>query len=111
VAKSTSDVIEDLRAYSRLSDFPPVLEAALSELDRLYDSGNAAERERARAGLSEQQTEVLRLIAKGYSYREIARLLGIADGTVASHAQRLMVKVGAERKIELPVIAFRMGLT
>ena len=84
VTKDTTDVIADLKAYSRLAGFPPVLETAAAELDRLYDSGNAAALAIQKANLSKRQEEVLRLMAKGYSYKEIAKLLDMAPGTAAN---------------------------
>jgi DNA-binding CsgD family transcriptional regulator len=46
------------------------------------------------AGLSEREVEVLRLIARGSSNREVARLLSISAKTVGHHVGHIYAKVG-----------------
>ncbi|HEV2798597.1 MAG TPA: LuxR C-terminal-related transcriptional regulator [Nocardioides sp.] len=50
--------------------------------------------------LSPQQLRVLQLLASGHRVREIAQLLGVADGTVRSHVRTLRAKLGAKSQIE-----------
>ena len=50
--------------------------------------------------LSPQQLRVLELLASGHRVREIAQLLGVADGTVRSHVRTLRAKLGAKSQIE-----------
>jgi DNA-binding NarL/FixJ family response regulator len=47
------------------------------------------------AGLTPQETAILRLVAGGYSNKEIARHLGIAVGTVKNHISDMLRKLDA----------------
>lgn len=52
-----------------------------------------AEAQAARPSLSPRETEVLKLIAKGFSFPEIAELLGISAHTVTTHVRRIYEKL------------------
>lgn len=45
--------------------------------------------------LTRREVEVLYLLAQGYSYKEVARMLGIRTSTVAHHAQKIIYKLDA----------------
>jgi two-component system response regulator NreC len=63
-----------------------------------------------RAGdLSERESEVLRLIAWGYSNKEIAAQLGISVKTVETYKTRLMEKLGLYSRVDLVRFALRQG--
>lgn len=51
--------------------------------------------------LSERQKEILDLVLKGYTNREIARLLSLAVRTVDHHVSRLLQHFGVERRTQL----------
>ena len=57
-----------------------------------------------------RETEVLRLLARGNTYREAAETLGVTWKTVQSHAYRAYGKLGAARKFEAVQTAQRMGI-
>src|SRR5207249_3651697 len=44
--------------------------------------------------LTDRETEVLRLMAGGYSNREIAEALKISEGTVKNHISSILLKLG-----------------
>ena len=60
--------------------------------------------------LTPRQREVLRLIAKGHSNGEIARILGISVGTVAFHKSNMMTTLSLHSTAELTQYAVRHGL-
>ena len=56
------------------------------------------------ATLTERETAVLDLIAKGQSNRQIATALHLAEGTVKNHVSRVMQKLHANTRTELAVL-------
>lgn len=63
-----------------------------------------------RALLSQREQEVLALIARGFSYAEIARLQSLSVHTVQTHIKRLYGKLSVHSKSEAVFEATRMGL-
>jgi DNA-binding NarL/FixJ family response regulator len=61
-------------------------------------------------GLTARETEVLRLVAKGYAYREIADQLFISVKTVQNHVQNILTKLQLSKRYELMRYAIRRGL-
>jgi DNA-binding CsgD family transcriptional regulator len=55
-------------------------------------------------------SEVLVLVADGYSTAEIARCLWITEDTVRTHIKRMMTRLEARTRAHLVAIAFREGL-
>lgn len=62
------------------------------------------------AGLTSREVEVLRLVARGLSHREIAERLTIAPKTVGSHVERIYTKIGANNRAMAGVFAIKHGL-
>jgi two-component system NarL family response regulator len=60
--------------------------------------------------LSERELDVLKLIAKGQSNREIAQTLHIAEGTVKTHVHRIMSKLQASDRTRAVMIALQRGI-
>ena len=60
--------------------------------------------------LSPRQIEVLRLLGEGLSNKQIARLLGITDGTVKQHLQCVLEELGAVNRLQAVIYAYRRGL-
>ena len=64
--------------------------------------------------LTRREAEVLRLLARGCSYREIGEQLGVSVNTVATHIKKLYAKLGVRsaaaavmRGVELRLIGTR----
>lgn len=53
------------------------------------------------AGLGTRALEVVRLLARGVSNKEIAQQLGLADNTVEYHLTRIYAKVGVRTRVQL----------
>ena len=62
-----------------------------------------------RGDLSERETEVLRLIALGYSNKEIAAQLGIGVRTVETYKTRLMEKLELRSRADIVRYAVQQG--
>jgi two-component system response regulator NreC len=60
--------------------------------------------------LSTREGEVLRLIARGRTNREIAEQLSLSVRTVERHRSSIMNKIGLQNRAELVVYAVRQGL-
>jgi DNA-binding NarL/FixJ family response regulator len=69
----------------------------------------AAAAERA-AALTDRQLEVLRLLARGLTNREIADVLKISEGTVKSHAKRLFEALDVTNRTEAAMRMRELGL-
>ncbi|AKA03500.1 LuxR family transcriptional regulator [Streptomyces noursei ZPM] len=60
--------------------------------------------------LTERETEVLRLVAKGLSYKQIAERLVISHRTVQNHVQNTLGKLQLHNRVELVRYAIECGL-
>jgi DNA-binding NarL/FixJ family response regulator len=60
--------------------------------------------------LTERETEVLRLVAKGLSYKQIAQRLVISHRTVQNHVQSTLGKLQLHNRVELTRYAIEQGL-
>ena len=60
--------------------------------------------------LSRREVEVLGLVARGQSNKEIARATGITEGTVKFHVTSIMAKLRAKSRTEAVALAARRGL-
>lgn len=60
--------------------------------------------------LTERETEVLKLVAKGLSYRQIAERLVLSHRTVQNHVQNTLRKLQMHNRVELTRYAIERGL-
>lgn len=60
--------------------------------------------------LTERETEVLRLVAKGLSYKQIAERLVLSHRTVQNHVQNTLRKLQLHNRVELTRYAIEQGL-
>jgi DNA-binding NarL/FixJ family response regulator len=95
------------RASAGEAVFTPGLAGlVLGEYRRLVDApaGHGAPR------LTARETEVLRLVAKGLTYREIAERLTLSHRTVQNHVQNTLTKLQLHNKAQLVRYALEQGL-
>jgi DNA-binding NarL/FixJ family response regulator len=60
--------------------------------------------------LTERQREVLRLIGKGHSNKEIALRLGLAEITIKQHVSRILSALGVSNRTQAAITARRIAL-
>lgn len=60
--------------------------------------------------LTERETEVLKLMTSGIGNREIAKALGIGNGTVRNHVSSIFSKLGVNDRTKAVLYALRKGL-
>ena len=60
--------------------------------------------------LSPRKIEILNLVAKGLSNKEIAKMLELSNDTVKEHVTRILERIGATSRTEAATIAVNLGL-
>jgi DNA-binding NarL/FixJ family response regulator len=84
---------------------PGLAGLALGEFQRRSEEPDPAEPQ-----LTERETEVLKLVAKGLSYRQIAERLVLSHRTVQNHVQNTLRKLQMHNRVELTRYALERGL-
>ena len=84
------------RVYSGQKYVPPELAVRMNE--RVFSQ------------LSDREKEVLTLIAKGRSNKEIGSDLGIKEGTVKIHVTNILTKLDVNARTEAIVVAVQQGI-
>ena len=87
-----------------------VFQPAVTE--RLLRAGTRArtDAEAPREPLTEREAEVVRLMAGGYSNKEIAHALGTAEGTIKNHVSSILAKFGVRDRTRAVLKALEAGL-
>lgn len=103
----TNDLINAVRVVSRGEVFlyPTMAERLLRDYIHRIDGVSQAE-----PPLSPREKEILRLLADGYSNKEIAEKLVVSSSTIHTHRSNLMQKLGLSSRYELVQYARRHGL-
>ncbi len=104
---------ELIRAVHRVAQgdtvFTPGLAGlVLGEYRRLSEGPAASETDAPH--LTERETEVLKMVAKGMSYKQIAERLVLSHRTVQNHVQNTLRKLQMHNRVELTRYAIEQGL-
>jgi DNA-binding NarL/FixJ family response regulator len=92
------ELVEAIRAIHNGGQyFPAAISAALSQ-------------RQARGKLSEREQEVLVMIVRGRSNKEIAAALGISENTVKVHTTRVFEKLNVADRLEAATAAIQRGI-
>ena len=65
---------------------------------------------RRRELLTDRESDVLVLLARGWSNRSIARELSVSEVTVRTHVSHILAKLGVSNRVEAALHAVRSGL-
>jgi DNA-binding NarL/FixJ family response regulator len=85
---------------------PVITERLLRRVDRLPGRFEAMS---PPDPLTRREIEILRLMAGGYSNREIAEALGTAEGTIKNHASNILSKLGVRDRTRAVLKALDLG--
>ncbi|MEW2549186.1 response regulator transcription factor [Streptomyces sp. NPDC047002] len=110
---STAELVEAVRrtAVGDAVFTPGLAGLVLGEYRRLAaEPGQAGADEQRAPQLTDRETEVLRLVAKGLSYKQIAERLVISHRTVQNHVQNTLGKLQLHNRVELVRYAIERGL-
>jgi DNA-binding NarL/FixJ family response regulator len=86
---------------------PVVTERVLRGIERL---GAGFEALPVPDPLTQREVEILRLLAGGYSNREIAKAIFVAEGTVKNHISNILSKLGVRDRTRAVLRALHLGL-
>ena len=105
-------LVEAIRATARGESIlePSVAAKVIAEFTRVSSLVPAAQSEQLVEPLSERELEILALIARGASNREIASQLFIAEGTVKNHVTHILGKLGVRDRTQAALKARELGL-
>ena len=103
-----ADLLRAIRAAAAGQSLldPAFTGKVLQRLARL----TAREDERAVEEISDREKEVLALVARGFTNRQIAEDLVISENTARNHVSRILDKLGLSRRSEAAAFAAQHGL-
>jgi DNA-binding NarL/FixJ family response regulator len=105
-------LVEAIRATARGESIlePSVAAKVIAEFTRVSSMVPSAQMEQLVEPLSERELEILALIARGASNKEIANQLFIAEGTVKNHVTHILGKLGVRDRTQAALKARELGL-
>jgi DNA-binding NarL/FixJ family response regulator len=109
---ASARLVEAIRATARGESIlePSVAAKVIAEFTRVSSMVPSAQMEQLVEPLSERELEILALIARGYSNKEIAGQLFIAEGTVKNHVTHILGKLGVRDRTQAALKARELGL-
>jgi DNA-binding NarL/FixJ family response regulator len=99
---------ELLTAVRRVAEGDPVFTPGLAGL--VLGEFQRISPDPAEPRLTDRETEVLKMVAKGLSYRQIAERLVLSHRTVQNHVQNTLTKLQMHNRVELTRYAIEQGL-
>ncbi len=107
-ASPTTDVVQAINTVAEGGVYidPAMARKVANRLVKRHDSLGEA---MSSIALSERESEVLRLVARGSTNKEVADLTRISEKTVETYRSRAMDKLGLSRRSDLLRYALSMG--
>lgn len=108
----SAQLVEAIRAAARGESIlePSVAAKVIAEFSRVSSMVPSMQMEQLVEPLSERELEILSLIARGASNKEIAGQLFIAEGTVKNHVTHILSKLGVRDRTQAAIKAKELGL-
>jgi DNA-binding NarL/FixJ family response regulator len=106
--KELADAVRTVAAGGALIE-PSVARMVLAEFSRLAPPSRPVEESLADP-LSQREVEILQLVARGLTNREIALQLSLAPGTVKNYVTSILSKIGARDRTQAALRAKELGL-
>ncbi len=100
------EAIETVNAGGSLMQ-PALTQRLMSGLEQLNNNFVSLEQPDP---LTERETEILRLMAGGFSNKEIANSLGVAEGTIKNHVSNILSKLGVRDRTRAVLKALELQL-
>lgn len=109
---ASAQLVEAIRAAARGESIlePSVAAKLIAEFTRVSSMVSSAQMEQLVEPLSERELEILALIVRGASNKEIANQLYIAEGTVKNHITHILGKLGVRDRTQAALKARELGL-
>ena len=98
------ELLQDAGTLAGRIGMPPLLH-------RIRTEGGAIVPRRSPDGLSPRELQILQLVARGMSNREIGAALVVSEHTAANHVRSILRKTGCANRTEAAAYAYRRGLT
>ena len=102
------DVVELVRIIRAVSRGESGFDSRSAALVRALAAGGHAEE--AEPALTEREREVVELVARGLTNREIGRRIFVSESTVKFHVRNVMRKLGVRHRAEVAYAAGKRGL-
>ncbi|MBY6037724.1 response regulator transcription factor [Fictibacillus nanhaiensis] len=100
---NTDDLLNGLKAYA-LDEIPMSKEMAFRIWKEFKKDGEVKET------LSSREQDVLQLVAKGYSNKDISKELNISENTVKTHMKNILGKLHLQNRVQLASYAYDNGM-
>ena len=109
---ASEQLVEAIRATARGESIlePSVAAKVIAEFSRVSSMVPSRQMEQLVEPLSDRELEILALIVKGASNKEIANQLYIAEGTVKNHITHILGKLGVRDRTQAVLKVRELGL-
>ncbi|WP_447925123.1 response regulator [Georgenia muralis] len=103
------DLVHAVRVVARGESMlaPTLITRMLTQFARRPPAG---QRPTELSALSERETEVVRLVARGLSNAEVGARLFLSEATVKTYVSRVLTKLDLRDRVQIAVVAYESGL-
>jgi predicted ATPase/DNA-binding CsgD family transcriptional regulator len=109
-AREAREIAAGLGAVWLVAELDALAARGRLRLEREVEPATAADAEVDPFGLTERERQVLALVARGATNREIAGELFMAEKTASVHVSRILTKLDVRSRTEAAAVAVRQGL-